>query len=213
MHHLRLSLPAAALFFALSPLAWAKFGKVVEVEGLATWSQGSRKLTLTNGLPIPGPGRVRTGKGARLKLILDGDIALLLKENSECEISPNKARQAAIDLKKGSVLAEVRNPGKIPKRFTIRTRAAVMGVRGTTFYVRDEAGKPFFLCTCEGTVGVSAKGKPETLLTATKHDVPKFIEPGLQLKPASFASASELGHSDDEITELRGDLKNVAAAN
>jgi hypothetical protein len=74
-----------------------------------------------------------------------------------------------------------------------------MGVRGTTFFVKENDDGRSFICVCEGTVNARwVKGGEE--IKAKKHDAPKWIVDGRATPvPADMGN----DHTDDEIAELK----------
>lgn len=191
---------SCSCFAASSPLKV----RVADLQGKAWSMHADKRVELRSGAEVLVGDRVGTEAGARMKLVLGRTIALLVKESSEFVIQAGKDGDWSLKLEKGMVLSAVRNPRKKASPFEIRTRTAVMGVRGTVFFVKAEPGKPEFLCTCNGTVEVSAvDGKSARAITCTHHDSPVWVgegsgDIGARLKPAPMGH----DHADPEGAEL-----------
>jgi hypothetical protein len=82
--------------------------------------------------------RVKTGTRASARIVYPDGSKILIGRGSEIELQapPGKERHASL-LLSGSVRGLIKKPKvpdlKSPPKFTIRSRAAVMGVRGTDF--------------------------------------------------------------------------------
>jgi ferric-dicitrate binding protein FerR (iron transport regulator) len=179
-------------------------GSVVAVKGPAWIHSGKKKSEAKAGDAIPSDARLMTDAGARMIVRLGNDVTLLLKERSEASPEVSADRSATLNLKEGAVLANVRNPEKRPDHFRVRSRAAVMGVRGTTFFVKSPPEGADYLCTCNGTLSISSlDGKSAIEITGKNHDSPRAIaarKGGIGGRISVAPMDSE--HSDAEIAEL-----------
>lgn len=191
-----------AFCFFMASTAWGKsqpeiVGKVVEVSGQAV--RVATGEALAPGKPVFKGERVRTADGAMLRLLLGKDIAVQVASNSEFEVDQGSAAPTTVRLIAGGLLSKVRaliksKAGK--PRFEVRAGDAVMGVRGTTFFVKKSENKPVFLCVCEGTVAVRwPKGKAE--IESRHHDAPGYIDPASS-KLAAADMGSDHGDADEQ---------------
>jgi hypothetical protein len=134
-------------------------------------------------------------------LKLGTDVAVQVKPNSHFTIDLKQDVDWQIKLESGALLSAVKNPEKRKDHFKISTRTATMGVRGTAFYVKEEAGKPTYLCTCHGTIEVKTpSGKLLKTIQTTHHNEPVMIGP----KVTQVVMDTE--HTDADIKALENIL-------
>lgn len=90
------------------------------------------------------------GKSSSVQLIYEDGSRSLLR-NGVMKISGNSSeKETIIDLAKGVLFA---SKNKSKKSLTVKTKYASMGVRGTKFYVKEDAEETY-LCVCEGSVEI-----------------------------------------------------------
>lgn len=187
------------------PSADSKVGIVHEVKGLAWASRdvsAVRKTELHSDAPLYDGDILITGAKSQLTVILGKkEASLLIKENSFVKVVHTPQKTWVIDLQKGLSLFNVNQKNVRPGFFKVKTNAAVMGVRGTTFFVKAEPGKDVFLCACIGTVTVD----DDVVFKSAHHDYHKFIRAGTGKVSERFTDA-EMGteHSDAEAGVLIG---------
>lgn len=111
---------------------------------------------------------VRTGpKSLAIVTLHDGS---LLKLKADTELTIGKTKGAPdLTLRAGGVFAEVK-PQRKGSPFVIRTKAVVMGVRGTRFFaayekVAEKEGQ-LWMCVNEGVVAVETNGKDPVPVSA-----------------------------------------------
>ena len=104
---------------------------------------------------------VRTGAEAAALLELDDGSRLKLNPNSELRLDHFRAN-TDLTLGSGAVFSEVHKQAGT-KQFMIRTKTAVMGVRGTKFFAgygkKKAEGADLWMCVSEGRVEVESPGK------------------------------------------------------
>lgn len=187
-------------------------GRVHAVEGVAHIARvhaggtGAKPQSIKKGDAIHAGDRVETGRASNLTVVLqDGSVraALLVKPDSSLRLANEPGQAIEVRLEKGAVLSDIHNPDfkRRPQPFRVRTRTAVMGVRGTVFFVKAEAGAPDFLCTCAGKVHVEHDKFGAVDIESKHHDAPKRIfadQPGNWLMPAPMGE----DHVDAEAAAL-----------
>lgn len=136
----------------------------------------------TKGTPIAFGDWVKTGPQASAKIIFPDGSRLFIARDTEIQIAAPTGGVQWAELKSGEVRGVVRKSGAIgagtpaalaasnvsvgttaarggkapPPKFAIRTRSAVMGVRGTDFVFKSEEGSPKTeLHTLEGAVDIA----------------------------------------------------------
>lgn len=173
--------------------------RVVELKGKATQLHGTTEAPLSAGAPLKSGSVIRVSKDSVIFVSLGHDVVAKIGGGSEATLIEVDGKDWELNLKNGIAAAAVRNPDKRPNHFRLRTRSAVMGVRGTVFYVEAPPTGPVFVCTCTGTVAIdSSTGKSITTVTASHHDHPLTLESGVS-KPAPMGT----GHSDADVTYLQ----------
>ncbi len=140
---------------------------------------------------------VETGPKSRIVFVV-GDDVFLLRDGSKLIVSGRE--RDLVDILQcfaGKVLSVF---GR--RRHQIRTRTAIMGVRGTGVYFEADPEETYF-CTCYGVVDMRAASDPTSKATvaAEHHDEPKYIvanaPAGRRIRPAPFKN-----HTDEELMIL-----------
>ena len=138
-----LLLGASGLVRAADP---APSGEVTLLKGPASVTQDGRTIRLYPGASVIVGDRLRTGKGARLKLRMIDGTEIMLGENTEFivrefELHETTAR-GLLELTKGFFRAVT---GRITKlrdnAFQVKTPLAIIGVRGTDFWGEQHANR------------------------------------------------------------------------
>ncbi len=183
--------------------AWSKepYARIVQVQGEVTTGGAALKV----GDPLQEGAILKSGAGAHALFVVGKkQAALRLNENSELKLGT--AQNAEFQLVRGAVGAHIRKASLGKKQFRMRTRAAVMGVRGTSFFVADREEKRIYFCPCEGKISVTSVAKGAELLgdfDSKAHDYESWLIPGEkpQVKPEKGKPMIE--HSDAQIDELK----------
>ena len=146
---------------------------------------------------------VRTGGGDSHVIIVIGEHAYLLREDSEIEFSleditsaQGAALSGQINMVAGAMLAVF---AKSP--INITTPMATIGIRGTACYI-DSSDARTYACICYGTGEFYAAGDNRFLETVatTYHDQPRYIYP--PDAPLAITAAPVLDHTDVELRML-----------
>lgn len=164
-------------------------GKVIMVKG-KVWisSQAGASLASLASLGKQEPAKVElkedgvihsndlilTGPDGQVKLVLGDKIAaILIKKDSIIRFTQTPDKDWVLDLAQGTLLSYVRHEKLDQHRFQIKSKSALMGVRGTTFFIKDLPGKDLYLCTCDGFVTAD-----QSVIVGKNHSVPKWITSG-----------------------------------
>lgn len=160
--------------FLLAPLAtWAASdigkGPVIEaIDGdriVIIITPGASNRVGERGTEIRFGDRIKTGPRATVRVRYPDGSRLLVGRSTEMEIQENRGGSQYNQLYAGEVrglIRKVKEPRASPK-FIIRSRAAVMGVRGTDFVMNlDDAAPKADFHTLEGVVEVA--GDEPTLM-------------------------------------------------
>ena len=153
------TLAGAMLMFSALPAAAADTAGSVAVIGFARGEVAVDGRPAGDGDALKVGSTIRTGDG-KCALIFKTDRIVHLDSDTELRITEAVADGGdTVDLAIGRLRALVRNGGENRKaKFYIRTKTAVMGVRGTHVYVDGkDPGSPRFL-TAEGEAEVKLPG-------------------------------------------------------
>lgn len=120
---------------------------------VATPDGGWREVDPSSALPLQDGARLRTGRGAQAELVLaQGDSRVLLDQETEVT-ARDEADRSWLDLARGRLHLLIK---RWSKEFSVRTPAAVLGVRGTEFAVTTDAQGRTTLVVLSGVVEVRA---------------------------------------------------------
>jgi hypothetical protein len=144
---------------------------------------------------IPSNSIIKTFSNSSLIFVIGKD-AFLLHNNTHIELQPdNKEIEiSGFNLKTGSILSVFK-----PKKRSLRTVHANIGVRGTGLYLECDSDKSY-ICTCYGTVDISILKMPDVTETVTTqhHDEPRYIHSGKK----EIENAPVINHTDKELIML-----------
>lgn len=149
------------------------------------------------------------GNGDRITTADKSTCDLLIGTKDIVRIAPNSdvlfdSARFSFTLQKGGILSVVQKLAK-KKGYRIKTPTAVVGVRGTTFFVSTEDGKEIYTCCCNGTIRLMDNAAEKVLdeVTATHHKATVIKDSG---KGPELVAGGMLGHTDAEIGELAGEI-------
>ena len=195
-----------------APLAWADVGMVTAIRGVV---RVDGKAVQENAVLKAGS-VVETGEG-KCTLLLGKETVVHLDRGTRFLVKEYLSKQgdqdpkAAFDLKYGRVRALIKSSGKEKKDFQFRTRAAVMGVRGThvVLDVPRTGSAPESFVTLEGVAEVSfmnAGAKPGE----EKPSTPIQVKENQSLRVS--ATAGETGSSPKAPQAVNAEqVKEIAA--
>jgi hypothetical protein len=130
-----------------------------------------------------------------------GSDSFSLRENSQMDIEGSGFLVSSLRLISGGLLS-VFGERKTGDALVMKSATATIGIRGTGVYLEAEPDLTY-LCTCYGQVSLSSNQDPNEsqILTATHHDVPKYIsrKPGGK---SHIREAPVKNHGDDELKLL-----------
>ena len=145
----------------------------------------------------------------------DGDV-ISTEKDSSCEIIFNQGNifhleeETLIEIKwaenrininkgaMGSVFSKLKKLIPQGEVLTLSTPSAAAGVRGTAFYIRVEDEKNTYICTCNGSLKLSAGD--EIIQTETQyHKAYRFTQVGEDIR---VSSAGLLYHKDEDMDKL-----------
>lgn len=134
-----LSILITFTFIGIAQAQEQSIGKILEMKGSVTIIRSSgEKVDGSVGLEIFKDDEIRTGGASAAKIEFNDKTVLTLFENSEIKISEfvyvpaTNKRDAVVDLVKGQVRSAVSKTLAEDSSYKVKTRNAVMGIRGTT---------------------------------------------------------------------------------
>jgi hypothetical protein len=169
--------------------------KISVLEGLAHYkNKGTQSIwkKLTAGQSIQKGTQIKTSKNSKV-FIKNNDNIIKLFANSTIRFNGFKdtKKTSAIKLLQGFLWAKVeKDPKQTKIKFSIKTKHAVAGVRGTKFAVSSNENKSL-ICVCEGAVDVKnfqdnksntfkvSQGAAVSAMGTDSHDYSKMFEKGI----------------------------------
>lgn len=114
---------------------------------------------------------ISVGKKSLAVLRINPNSILKIKENSSVKIQVPKRnkgiREYSFLLKHGDIFVKAKSGKK--RRYKVKVRDAIMGVRGTNFFVSSaKVKKNIWMCVNEGVVAVYFKNAPKKLILVKK---------------------------------------------
>jgi ferric-dicitrate binding protein FerR (iron transport regulator) len=103
----------------------------------------------------------KTGKDGWLILELKTGTRLKLTPLSSLVIESEEPGNQKVRLELGGVFTKVKKTDGVAKRFSLHTKAAVMGVRGTSFFTAYGKNADEWMCVEEGVVDVEDGKHPQ----------------------------------------------------
>jgi ferric-dicitrate binding protein FerR (iron transport regulator) len=159
---------ALLALLAAAPRLRAAEGRVVYALGTVAVHRAGQTLEAEPGLEVGRGDVLETGRDGTAILELAGSVELKLRENTRLSLDSlgSSGEGIAVSLARGGLFSRV--TGRLAGRYSVRTEAAVAGVRGTEFFVaygrRIDKLADVWLCVNEGSVEVSV---PQTDQTVT----------------------------------------------
>jgi hypothetical protein len=188
-----------ALFgLACVPSPEAAEGQVVYAVGSVQVHHGGETREAEPGLEVGRGDVVETGRDGTAVLELAGNVELKLRENTRLSLDSLDGEGIAVGLTRGSLFSRV--TGRLSGRYSVRTAAAVAGVRGTEFFVaygrRIDQLPDVWLCVNEGSVEVSIPQTAQTVIVRQGEGI--NIVGGLKLtRPRRYAWTRRLNWNTD----------------
>ncbi len=139
-------------------------GQVSALKGSAKVHRRSVVHTLKTGALIQKRDTISTGVDSRVQIILNDKTRVTIGENSQysfLDFSYQSKRASMVEMKaeKGFFRVVTGKIGKIaPRRFKVRTRSAIIGVRGTDFYAFVKRNFEKIVCLA-GRISVQTAAK------------------------------------------------------
>jgi hypothetical protein len=212
-------IPLKILLYLFSASAYAFSGKIAFLEGDVQIGKNGHFDRAKVGQTVNEGEAVKTGEHA-LAIVMTADGSQLkLKQNSEITLS--SSNKSEVLLNSGGVFTSVLKREK--KHFSIRTKSAVMGVRGTRFFTSyGDAGKhegDLWMCVDEGLVSVEVPGESDAVLV--KEGLGIFVPKGRKItEPKPYAWTKDLNWNMDpkqgevsDHTEIEASYKNLLKQN
>ena len=141
---------------------------------------------------------INTEKDSSCEIIFNQGNIFHLEEETLIEIKWSENR---INIKKGamgSVFSRLKKLLPQGDALNLNTPSASAGVRGTAFYIRVEDENNTYICTCNGSLDLSAGN--ENIKTETQyHKAYRFTQDGEDIR---VSSAGLLYHENEDMDKL-----------
>lgn len=164
---------------------FASVGKVSLLKGEATLQREAQKTPLKNGTVLEEKDIIATAKDAQIQLVFEDKTVITLGSESELKIEEylNDAAKPKAKFKfgEGSFKSITGQIGKTaPENFTLETKTATIGIRGTTIQGNVGRGGDTIACL-SGTITVGAIGSPNVVVVPAGKST--FVAPGTPPTP------------------------------
>jgi hypothetical protein len=141
------------------------FGNIAQITALsgeATITRDTQTLTPVIGSLLEEKDKLATGEDGRLQIVFEDKTVISLGKNSSFDIEEYlfdtqkpEDTKATFGMTKGVLKAITGQVGKInPSKFTLKTKSASIGIRGTNFFVEILPNGDILVAATEGSVVV-----------------------------------------------------------
>lgn len=181
---------------------FASVGKVSLLKGEATLQRESQKIPLQNGTALEEKDIITTKKDAQIQLIFEDKTVITLGSESEFKIEEyfNDATKPKAKFKfgEGSFKSITGQIGKTaPENFTLETKTATIGIRGTTVKGQISENGDAIGCTSGSIIVKVLGGSGFVVVPAGKIT---FVAPGKEPTPPKDIKSGDLGENGGQAS-------------
>lgn len=177
----KLSIGIMAILLSFSALcsdfSIKRFSGDVVIDNVKLTKKNQKNVKLNEGSTI-----VANGKKSFVQVRSDLGSVFLVR-NGKLVLTSVSAKKTSVQLVKGKFFHYFNKAKK--REFTVKTKNAVMGVRGTKYMVQASEDKTY-LCVCEGKVAINKKDNAKEYLIKKDFDID--IETGKETRAPRDAS-------------------------
>ncbi|MBQ1423831.1 MAG: YARHG domain-containing protein [Lachnospiraceae bacterium] len=177
--------------------------RLARMEGAVSLrNEDGEVLTKLQNMRLAGGNEIATAVGSRAGISLDETKAVTVGEKSHAVVERRK-KDLLLDLKNGEMYFSVSRPLEEDESFEIRTSTMVMGVRGTSGYVRS--GDAYTYTESGTDAAVRADDATDTIILTSGH-VTLVAETGeeQEVRPGQRVDISTSGdRTEYAVTEVR----------
>ena len=195
------------MLFALlfSTTVFASVGKVSLLKGEATLQREAQKTPLSNGASLEEKDIISTTKDAQIQLIFEDKTVITLGGESEFKIeeyfNDTKNPKAKFKFGQGTFKTITGQIGKTaPENFTLETKTATIGIRGTTLKGKISENGDAIGCT-SGSIVVKVLGSDKFVVVPAGKIT--FVAPGKEPTPPADIKSGDLGESGGKTSDSR----------
>jgi hypothetical protein len=173
-----------------------KDGRIDYFEGEVTVNGSGAELNQT----LKDKSTIATAAESLCDLVFNQKNIVHIGENSIFNVDM-KNDPGTIEMGEGTALLVVKKLIGLKGKddLTLRTSTAVLGVRGTSFFVKVEGGDSTYVCICNGNLHAEgADGSGGVELSAAHHKAGRFIEKDGSIE---FEEATLLYHGDRDVEQ------------
>jgi hypothetical protein len=152
------------------------------------------------GDPVDNHSVVTTGADSVCDIVFNKRNIIEVLENTVLELDFSRIQTSA-QLSQGTIINVLKKLEVLTdtQPFTINTPVAVVGVRGTAFYIKATP-ETTYVCVCNGTVTVKDSSERESEEIQAKHHIARLLtktDQGIDMVPAEM-----LYHTDEDIERI-----------
>ncbi|MDD3342382.1 MAG: FecR domain-containing protein [Sulfurospirillaceae bacterium] len=209
----------AILAFLWSSSLLASVGKVSLLKGEAFAQRGAQAISLKSGMSIEEKDTIKTLKNGQLQLIFEDKTVITLGSESEFKIeeylNDNASPKAKFKFNQGTFKSITGRIGKAsPENFTLETKTATIGIRGTTvgLFLPPPPPSPNMpplpenIFCLSGQISVGALGSPNPPVTVPAGSWTRMLPPAGpgELPPPPTPPAPFTPHDLDQLNQGLG---------
>lgn len=152
--------------------AWASIGKITALRGDAVIERDSQKLPASLGSALEGKDVISTGANTKLQITFEDKTIITVGKESRFSIeeylfSDNDNARARFNVLSGTIRVMSGKIGKIaPEKFTVKTKTATIGIRGTNFSVNMQEDGLLSIFCIQGAINVEDQHNNQTTVPA-----------------------------------------------
>ena len=194
---------AVAAFLLAAGLPVLAAGKAEAVPARASMSYLEGEVTVDTKAAAIGDlvalgATVKTAAQSLCEIVFNAKNLIRMSENTTLVFNPANL-QSGSELQQGSLALVLKglSAGSGGTGFIVRTRNAVAGVRGTSFFMKVEDSKTTYVCCCNGAIHLDdGAGAAVRDIEASHHKAVRFTRSG---GAVTVAEAQLLFHTDADM--------------
>ncbi len=204
----RLLIVTVIVLVGIAPMALAQSHSVFVPPSLAVLSyfEGDVRVDAEEaalGQTIPYGSLVQCAADSYAEITMGTGNVMRIRENSVIVVEVTRAARR-VELRAGTFAAVLNNLssdafGDTPG-FFLRTRGAVAGVRGTSFFASVESPNSTYICTCNGSLSLNHESFPAFSTNYYHHGARRFVT--APDGSVTVEVAPLLYHTDEQMEEL-----------
>lgn len=219
---------------------FASVGQIAAVKGEASIDRAGTKLMASPGLAVEEKDKILSESGSRVQVLFNDKTVVTIGSQSVFEVEkylfdePAGKAEAKFGFTKGAFKTLTGKIGQVaPDRFTMKTRTATIGIRGTGVLGKISDNREMIACT-EGAIAVEAGGSvveltagemtsflagavPGAPRDVTPEDLQDLeesfgVDPALARKIRGVKLAADLSFDEEAVADVVSEISQIKEA-